>query len=143
MMMIPRVYQPQTPAAERAGEDFTPDPEAMARMGKFNEELFATGRLIALDGLHPIAKGARISFEGGSPTVTDGPFIESKEVLGGFWIVRMDSKEQAIEWARRVPAAPGDVIELREIFEMEDFPEEMRKAAEGSGIHAALKKNQP
>ncbi len=122
MMMIPRVYQPDTPAAEKAGEGFVPPKEAVEKMMKFNEELTKAGALVALDGLHPLAKGARVSFKGGKAAVTDGPFIESNEVIGGFWMIQVKSKEEAVDWARRVPAAEGDVIELRQIFEMSDFP---------------------
>ena len=128
MMMIPRVYQPDTPAAERAGENFAPPADAVAKMVKYNEELAKAGALISLDGLHPVIKGARVSFKGGKPSVTDGPFIESKEVLGGFWIIQVKSKEEAVEWARRVPAEQGDVIEIRQIFEMSDFSEGVKKA---------------
>ena len=115
MMMIPRVYQPDTPAAERAGEGFTPPAEAVAKMMKYNEELAKAGALVALDGLHPLAKGARVSFRAGKTMVTDGPFIESKEVLGGYWIIQAKSREEAVQWARRAPAAEGDVIEVRQI----------------------------
>lgn len=89
---------------------------------KFNEELTKAGVLVTLDGLHPVAKGARVSFKGGKAKVTDGPFIESKEVIGGFWMINVKSKEEAVSWAQRVPAAEGDVIELRQVFEMSDFP---------------------
>lgn len=129
MMMIPRVYQPSTPAAERAGEGFVPPAAAVARMTKYNEELTKAGALLSLDGLHPIAKGARVAFGGGKPKVTDGPFIESKEVIGGFWIIQTKSKEEALEWARRVPADAGDVIELRQVHEISDFPADVQKAA--------------
>src|SRR6201998_932706 len=95
MMMIPRVYQPDTPPAERAGEGFTPPADAVARMMKYNEELAKAGALVALDGLHPGAKGARVSFAGGKAKVTDGPFVESKEVIGGYWIIQAKSKEEA------------------------------------------------
>src|SRR5215475_583542 len=125
MMMIPRVYQPDTPAAERAGEGFAPSAEAVAPMMKYNEELAKAGALISLDGLHPLAKGARVSFKSGKPAVTDGPYIESKEVIGGFWIIQVKSKEEAVEWARRVPAEQGDVIEIRQVFEMSDFSPEL------------------
>ena len=138
MMMIPRVYQPDTPAAERAGEGFIPPADAVARMMKYNEELAKAGALVALDGLHPLAKGARVKFEGGKPVVTDGPFIESKEVLGGYWIIQAKSKDEAVEWARRVPAAAGDVIELRQIFEMTDFPQDVQKAGDSSTVRAQV-----
>ena len=113
MMMIPRVYQPNTPAAEKAGEGFAPPADAVERMMKFNEELTKAGALIALDGLHPAARGARVAFSSGKAKVTDGPFIESKEVVGGYWIIQAKSKEEAVEWARRCPAADGDMIEIR------------------------------
>ena len=138
MMMIPRVYQPDTPAAERAGEGFTPPADAVARMMKYNEELAKAGALVALDGLHPLAKGARVKFEAGKPFVTDGPFIESKEVIGGYWIIQAKSKDEAVEWARRVPAAAGDVIELRQIFEMADFPQDVQKAGDSPTVRAQV-----
>jgi hypothetical protein len=126
MMMIPRVYQPDTPAAERAKEGFAPPADAIARMGKYNEELSKAGALLALDGLHPLLKGARVSFKGGKVKVTDGPFIEAKEVLGGYWIIQVKSKEEALGWAQRVPADEGDVIEIRQIFEMSDFAPDVK-----------------
>lgn len=140
MMMIPRVYQPDTPAAERAGEGFTPPADAVEKMMKFNEQLAKAGALVALDGLHPVAKGARVSFKGGKATVTDGPFIESKEVIGGFWMIQVKSKEEAVEWARRVPAAEGDVIEVRQIFEMSDFPEDVKKAANNPTVQEKIRR---
>ena len=140
MMMIPRVYQPDTPAAERAGEGFTPPADGVAKMMKFNEELAKAGALVALDGLHPVAKGARVSFGGGKAKVTDGPFIESKEVIGGYWIIQVKSKEEAVDWARRVPAGEGDVIEIRQIFEMSDFPEDVKKAADNAAVREQVKR---
>jgi hypothetical protein len=138
MMMIPRVYQPDTPAAERAGEVFAPPADALEKMMKYNEELAKANALVALDGLHPIAKGARVAFKGGKAKVTDGPFIESKEVIGGFWIVNAKSKEEAVEWARRVPAAEGDVIEVRQIFEMSDFSEDVKKVADNPVVREKI-----
>ena len=138
MMMIPRVYQPDTPAAERAGEGFVPPADAIEKMTKFNEELAKAGALVALDGLHPLAKGARVSFKGGKAKVTDGPFIESKEVVGGFWMINVKSKEEAVDWAQRVPAADGDVIELRQIFEMSDFP--YREAADSPTVREKIQR---
>src|SRR6516225_4301385 len=116
--------------SEKAEQGVMPDPKAVEQMMKFNEELAKAGALVALDGLHPSAKGARVSFNGGKPKVTDGPFIEAKEVVGGYWIIQTKSKEEAVEWARRVPAAEGDVIEIRQIFEMCDFPEDVQEAAD-------------
>jgi hypothetical protein len=117
MLMIPRVYQPSTPAEERAGEGFMPPAEAMEAMGKFNEELAQAGTILTLDGLQPLSKGARVSFSKGKALVTDGPFLETKEVVGGYWIIEMESKEKLLEFMKRCPAADGDVIEIRPIFE--------------------------
>jgi hypothetical protein len=128
MMMIPRVYQPDTPAAEKAGEGFAPRADAVTKMMKYNDELADAGALVSMDGLHQVTKGARVSFGSGKVKVTDGPFIESKEVIGGYWIIQVKSKEEAVEWAKRVPAAEGDVIEIRQIFEVSDFPQDLQKA---------------
>ena len=127
MMMIPRGYQPTTPAAERAGADFAPRLEELEPMGKFNDELAKAGTIIDLDGLEPIEKGARISFAKGKATVTDGPFIEAKEVIGGYWLIEMNSKEELVAWAQRCPAGDGDVIEIRQIFELSDLSPEKQK----------------
>jgi len=140
MFMIPKVYQPDTPPGERAGEGFTPPADAVEKMMKFNEELTKAGALIALDGLHPGSKGARVAFKGGKPTVTDGPFIEAKEVVGGYWMIQAKSKEEAVGWARRCPAADGDVIEIRQVFEMSDFPPDVKKAADSPTVRAQIEK---
>ena len=138
MMMIPAVYQGKE--GRNVGPDFSPNADEVARMMKYNEELAKAGALVALDGLHPPATGARVAFAGGKPKVTDGPFTESKEVLGGFWMINVKSKEEAVEWARRVPAADGDVIEVRQVFEMEDFPEDVRKAAQSPTVEEAIRR---
>ena len=138
MFMIPKVYQPDTPPAERAGEGFAPPAESVARMMKFNEELAKAGALISLDGLHPISKGARLAFSGGKPRVTDGPLIKAKEVIGGYWMIDVKSKEEAVEWAKRVPAEDGDMIEIRQVFEVSDFPPEVQKAADSPGVKAQV-----
>jgi len=138
MLMIPRVYQPDAPAGEKAGEGFAPDAEIVAQMTKYNEELAKAGALIALDGLQPSSKGARISFTGGKRIVTDGPFIETKEVVGGYWMIQVNSKEEAIEWARRCPAGDGDVIEVRQVFEMSDFPADVQRAADNPTVRAQV-----
>ena len=140
MFMIPRVYQPDTPPGERAGEGFTPPAEAVAKMMEFNEQLAKAGALIGLDGLHPVSKGARVKFANQRPTVTDGPFIETKEVIGGYWHIQTNSKEEAIEWARHCPAADGDVIEIRQVFEMSDFPPEVQKAAKNTAVSEQIAK---
>ena len=124
MLMIPAGYQSAAP-------DAMPSAEAVQAMMKYNEELKKAGVLLALDGLLPPSAGARVSFKSGKPLVTDGPFAETKEVLGGYWMIDVRSREEAIEWARRCPAADGDVIEIRRVHEMSEFPEDVQKAAEG------------
>jgi hypothetical protein len=123
MLMIPKAY--------RGGGEPThmPSAERVGQMMKFNEDLQKAGALVALDGLHPISKGARISFDGGKPLVIDGPFAESKEVLGGYWMLQVGSLQEAVEWARRCPADDGDILELRQVQEMTDFPDDVVEAA--------------
>jgi hypothetical protein len=101
--------------------DWAPSPEAIAAMSKYNDELTKAGVLLALDGLAPPSSGARVSFTGGQPKITDGPFAEAKEVIGGYWLIQARSKEEAVEWASRCPAADGDVIEVRPIYELDDY----------------------
>ena len=98
-----------------------PTAEAIATMSKYNEQLSQAGVLLALDGLQPPSKGARVAFAGGKSTVTDGPFTESKELIGGYWLIQARSKEEAVQWASRCPAADGDVIEVRQVYEASDF----------------------
>jgi len=139
MLMIPGVYQGAE--GRKAGADFTPSAEAVEKMTKYNEELAKAGALISLDGLHPPAAGARISFSRGKPKVTDGPFTESKEVLGGYWMIQAKSRQEAIEWAKRVPAEEGDTIEVRQVFDMSDFPEDVRRAGENPTVQAQVEKH--
>jgi hypothetical protein len=120
MLMIPNVTE----------ENWGPTPEAVSAMSKYNKQLSDAGVLLSLDGLHPSAAGARVSFTGGTPSITDGPFTETKEVIGGYWMIQTKSRQEALEWAARCPAADGDVIEVRQVFEMSDFPEEVREAAQ-------------
>jgi hypothetical protein len=108
---------------------WAPDPEAVAQMGKYNDELTKAGVLLALDGLHPTSKGARVAFAGGKGTVTDGPFSEAKEVVGGYWLIQAKSKEEAVEWASRCPAADGDTIEVRQVYDMDEYSPEVQAAA--------------
>jgi len=129
MLMIPKVYQPDAPPGQRAEDGFTPPAEAVEKMMEFNEELARAGALISLDGLHPSSRGARVAFSDGKPRVTDGPFTESKEVIGGYWMIQVKSKEEAVDWARRVPAEDGDIIEVRQVFEMEELPEDVQDVA--------------
>jgi hypothetical protein len=109
--------------------DGMPSAEAVAAMTKYNEELTKAGVLLSLDGLQSPARGARVSFRGGKPSVVDGPFAETKEVIGGFWLIEVGSKQEAIDWATRCPGGEHETIELRQIFEMSDFPEDVQKAA--------------
>jgi hypothetical protein len=118
VFMIPGVYQP----GKKIDPNFAPPADMIEKMTKFNEELAKAGEIIALDGLHPLTKGARISFSNGKPTVTDGPFVEAKEVVGGYWMLQFKSKQEAIDWFKKCPAQDGDVIEIRPLFEMSDFP---------------------
>ena len=116
ILMIPEVYQHPVP------EGFAPPADAIERMGTFNKAMADAGILGDLNGLHPPSKGARITFRTGKPVVTDGPFAESKEVLGGYWFIDVPSREDAIAWMKKCPAEKGDVIEIRQIFGPEDFP---------------------
>ena len=120
---------PNPKAYEGAG---VPDAKAVEAMTRYNEELTKAGVLLALDGLQGPALGARIKFSGGKAAVKDGPFSEAKEVIGGYWMIQVKSREEAIEWARRCPPEEGAFIEIRQVFEMSDFPEDVRKAAQGN-----------
>ncbi len=123
MLMIPKGY-------EKAEPGTVPTAEAVAAMMKYNEQLQKAGVLLALDGLHPPSAGARVVFAGGKAKVVDGPFTEAKEVVGGYWMIQVKSREEAIEWAKR---CPGDdcSIEVRQVQEMSDFPPDVQKAAAG------------
>src|SRR5207244_6004807 len=100
-----------------------PDEKLLTAMGKYNEELAKAGVLLAAEGLQPSSKGARVKFSGGKRTVIDGPFTEAKELIAGFWLIQAKSKEEAIEWVKRVPNPTGEEgeIEIRQVFEAEDF----------------------
>ena len=124
MMMIPKGY-------ESAAPDTVPSAQVAAKMMQYNKVLQTAGVLLALDGLFPPSTGARISYTDGKATVTDGPFVEAKEVIGGYWIIQVRSREEAIEWAKRAPMSDNEVIEVRQIHEMLEFPEDVQKVAEG------------
>ena len=111
-----------------ADGDWTPSPEAVAEMTKFNETLTKAGVLLDLDGLHPPSEGVRVAISGGKATVTDGPFTEAKEAIGGFWLIQAKSKEEAVEWAKRCPE-DGCMIEVRQVWEFEEFPADVQAAA--------------
>jgi hypothetical protein len=123
MLMIPKGYESAKPGT-------MPDAEGVAAMMKYNESLRKAGILLALDGLHPPSMGARITFPGGKPKVTDGPFSEAKEVLGGYWMIQVKSREEAIEWACRCPGDENATIEVRQVQDMGDFPEEIKRTVD-------------
>lgn len=123
MLMIPKGYETAAPGT-------MPDADAVAAMMKYNESLQKAGVLLALDGLHPPSMGARVSFSDGKPQVTDGPSIESRECLGGYWMIQVKSREEAIQWASRCPGSSNEVIEVRQVQEFADFPADVQKEVE-------------
>jgi hypothetical protein len=122
MLMIPDGYG-------SAGPDKMPDAKAVEAMTKYNESLKDAGVLLSLDGLHPPASGARVTFRGGRTDVTRGPFPDVKEAVGGYWMIRVNAQDEAVEWARRCPVSHDATIEIRQVFEIEEFPEDVQKAA--------------
>ena len=124
MLMIPKGYENAAPGA-------MPDAKAVAAMMKYNEALQNAGVLVTLDGLHPPSMGARVSFSGGKPKVANGPFPEAREIVGGYWMIQVKSKEEAIEWASRCPASGNEVIEIRQVQEFAEFPTDVQEAAAG------------
>jgi hypothetical protein len=124
MLMIPNISE----------EDWQPDAEAVASMGRYNEELSKAGVLLSLDGLHPSSEGARVSFPGGRAQVADGPFTEAKELIGGYWVIDVSSRDEAVQWASRCPADEGCVIEVRRVYEMSDFPADVQAAVPELGL---------
>ena len=127
--------------SDKAETGAMPDAELVGEMMKYNEQLARAGVLLSLDGLHPSSKGARITWnEAGKPTATDGPFTEVKEVIGGYWMLQVKSREEAIEWAKRVPPRDARKVELRQVFEMTDFPADVQKAADSPEVRATLEK---
>jgi hypothetical protein len=124
MLMIPKGY-------ETADAGTMPSADAVAAMMKYNEALQKAGVLLALDGLHPPSMGARVTFPGGKAHVSDGPFAEAREVLGGYWMINVASRAEAIEWASRCPGGENEIIEVRQVQEMSDFPADVQEAAAG------------
>jgi hypothetical protein len=124
MLMIPKGYENAAPGA-------MPDAKKVEAMMKYNEALQKAGVLLGFDGLHPPSMGARVTFTKAGPTVTSGPFAGAKEVLGGYWMIQVKSKDEAIDWARRCPASDNEIIEVRQVQEMSDFPEDIKEAAAG------------
>ena len=136
MLMIPKGYENATPGT-------MPNAKAVEAMMKYNTSLQEAGVLLALDGLHPPSMGARVTFSAGRPKVTDGPFAETKEVLGGYWMIQVKSKEEAIEWASRCPASDNEIIEVRQVQEFADFPADVQDAAAGFSEMQAQSKQPP
>lgn len=124
MLMIPRGY-------EKAEAGAMPSAKAVEAMMKYNKSLQDAGVLLALDGLHPPSMGARVTFSGGRPTVVRPPFPGVRETLGGYWMIEASSREEAIGWASRCPAADNEIIEVRQVQDISDFPPDVQKAAAG------------
>ena len=124
MLMIPKGYENAQPGT-------MPDAKAVEKMMKYNEDLQKAGVLVALDGLHPPSMGFRVTFANGKSTITDGPFAEAKEVVGGYWMINVKSRQEAIEWAKRIPGADNETVEVRQVMDFSDFPEDVQKAAAG------------
>ena len=125
-------FMMQVRADKKTESGVLPSKELVAAMGKFNEAMAKAGVMLAGDGLQPSSKGARITFSGAKRTVTEGPFPEAKELIAGFWMIRVKSKQEAIEWAKRVPFADGEVVEVRQVFEASDFPPEIMPAKDAA-----------
>jgi hypothetical protein len=126
IMVIPKGYETAPPDEVPSAEA-----EATTKMMEYNKSLQKAGVLLAREGLLPPSAGARISYTDGKATVTDGPFAEAKETIGGYWIVQVGSREEAIEWAKRAPIRRQHIIEVRQLFEMPDFREDVQKSVEG------------
>ena len=123
------------PNTQVIGEDWgTPEVDAVAEMSRYNERLVQAGVLLAADGLHPPVEGARVRRTEGRTIVTDGPFAEAKEVVGGYWTIDVKDRAEAVEWASRCPLSEGDMIEVRRVYEMSDFPQDVQDAAELSTL---------
>ncbi len=123
MLMIPKGYEDAPPGT-------MPEQKDVEKMLEYNESLQKAGVLLALDGLHPPSMGARVSFKGGKPRAVDGPFAEAKEVLGGYWMIQVRNKDEAIAWAKRCPASENETIEVRQVMELSDFPYLEQKGAQ-------------
>jgi hypothetical protein len=120
MIMFPKGYENAKPGT-------VPDLQAMEVMGKYNEQLQKAGVLLALDGLTPPSMGARVTFKVGKSKVTDGPFPEAKEVVGGYWVIQVKSREEAFEWASRIPGSDNEMVEVRRLIEITNFDPEIQK----------------
>jgi hypothetical protein len=131
---MPRYMLFMIPGPQATEQDWQPDAEAVGTMMKYNEELSNAGVLLALDGLLPPEKGARVTKSGGQVVTKDGPFAEAKEVVGGYWAIQAKSLDEAVEWASRCPLGEGDILEVRQIAEMEDFSDEVQQV-DTSGVN--------
>lgn len=120
-------------ASDKSEAGILPSEQELSAMGKFNEEMVTNGVMLAGEGLHASSKGARVTFKGGKPSIVDGPFTETKELVAGFWLIQAKSRQEAIEWARRVPFVDGE-IEIRQVFELEDFGQ-----SDATDLHAKLR----
>ena len=125
-------FMMQVRADKNSEAGVLPTKELVAAMGKFNEAMAKAGVMLAGDGLLPSSKGARVTFSGVKRTVSEGPFPEAKELIAGFWMIQVKSKQEAIEWAKRVPFADGEVVEIRQVFEASDFPPEILPAKDAA-----------
>ncbi len=123
MLIIPKGYENAKPGT-------MPDAKMVESMMRYNKSLRDAGILLELEALHPPSTGARVTFTGGKPKITNGPF-GTKETLGGYWMIRVNSRDEAVEWASRCPAAPGDTIEVRQMQELSEFPKDVQEAAAG------------
>jgi hypothetical protein len=123
MIMFPKGYENAKPGT-------LPDLKAMEAMGKYNEQLQKAGVLLALDGLTPPSMGARVTFKSGKSKVIDGPFPEAKEVVGGYWMIQVKSREEALEWASRIPGSDNEMVEVRQVMEITDFPADVQQKFE-------------
>jgi hypothetical protein len=132
-------FMMQVRADKKTEAGVLPSKDLVAAMGRFNEAMAKAGVLLAGEGLQPSSKGARITFSGAKRTVTAGPFTETRELIAGFWMIQVKSKEEAIEWAKRVPFTDGEVIEVRQVFETSDFPPEILPAADAAREEALRK----
>jgi hypothetical protein len=134
MIVIPKGY-------ESAPADAMPDAETVGAMDRYNNELLKAGVVLAMDGLHPPSTGVRVTFPAGKPVVKDGPFPEAKEVVGGYWMIDVKSKAEAVKWAKKCPGGDDMTIEIRQVQEWEDFTPEVQAAAKHEpNIREALEK---
>ena len=135
MIVIPKGY-------DTAPKDAMPAPEMVGAMDRYNAELMKAGVVLSMEGLHPPSTGVRVTFKNGKPILRDGPFAEAKEVVGGFWLINVKSREEAIAWAKKIPGDENMTVEVRQVQEWEDFTPEVQAAAPNEpAIRDALEKN--